>query len=121
MTDGLSVKFVVMLNPVPERYRHPETERAFQRLANQLREVARPYQHVEVCAPLLRYYDDREFGNLNHLERDGAQRNSREISRLIVETLGDCKAPEPHPRPHGDSSEETPVGVQAVRDSFRLR
>jgi hypothetical protein len=70
---------LVVMNPVPEAWRNPQTDEAYQAVEQALRALAVPYPRVQVAAPLLRYYPNEQAAAFNHLTADGARRNSREL------------------------------------------
>lgn len=83
-THARSIDLVIMMTPLPERYRKVQDEVDYQKLAGTLAAAARPYPNVKIHAPLLRYFDDASFGTPHHLTHAGAERNSRELVEVIA-------------------------------------
>ncbi len=82
-THARSIDLVFMMTPLPERYRKPQDDVAYRKLADTLTAAARPYSNVKIHSPLLRYFDDASFGTPHHLTKAGAERNSAELVEII--------------------------------------
>lgn len=78
-----SIPLSIVLNPVPESARKPETEVAYHALQIELQEILSAYPRASIKLPLLRYYPDDSFANSIHLSRAGAETNSVEVALWI--------------------------------------
>lgn len=87
LTAAQSVDLLFVMSPAPEKYRSPETDAAYRRTEQSLREAAKPFQQVTIHAPITRYFPDQYFGSPNHLTEDGATRNSKEIADVLKSRL----------------------------------
>lgn len=87
LANANSVPLLFVMTPLPESYRGPASERAFERLEQQLRVAAIPFPSVEIGSPLLRYLADQDFGTPNHLTEAAAPRNTDRLAELIGESL----------------------------------
>ena len=88
ITKNASIRVILVMNPLPESARVPETERAFEQLQNALQEVLSPYKHVRVFSPFLRFYPVNQCsGDCHHLIESGAVQNSQEVGEWIAKTF----------------------------------
>ena len=102
-THARSIDLVFMMTPLPGRYRKPQDDQAYRKLADTLTAAARPFPKVKIHSPLLRYFDDACFGTPHHLTKAGAERNSSELVEIIAAIVNQPK-PESEPPPASPAS-----------------
>ncbi|MDB5341571.1 MAG: hypothetical protein JWN70_7190 [Planctomycetaceae bacterium] len=97
-THARSIDLVIMMTPLPERYRKAQDDVDYRKLADTLSAAARRFPKVKIHAPLLRYFDDASFGTPHHLTKAGATRNSVDLAKIIAAIITQ-PTPEPEPTP----------------------
>jgi hypothetical protein len=74
---------MVLMSPLPDYTKTPETGRSIGELEKGLRRLAHSHPRVTIASPLLRYYPVAQFGTPWHLTPEGAARNSEEIGKWL--------------------------------------
>ena len=82
-----SIKSVLVTNPIPAVSVTPENRQGLAALEAQLRQLAPESGPVAFYAPFARFYPVELCQSYNHLTEAGAQRNSAEVSRALIDLL----------------------------------
>jgi hypothetical protein len=84
LTDQYEIPLLVVLNPLPIVARTPQLDIELGQLSKDLFKLTQGHPRVKIHTPLARYIPLRDFSSLNHLNPEGAKRNTRELATWVI-------------------------------------
>jgi hypothetical protein len=83
LAQGKGLDLVVLIMPLPEAFRCPQTDACLQQLEQDLRELAADCPRVSFREQAPRYLPNEFYANLNHLRPPAAVRYSEDLGRWL--------------------------------------